>query len=68
MGKKTYEQLSSFGKTFRSFQRSDRNLSFKVLVVLILLTEGVRAEDAAGGEGKEREESLSMRPCHETGM
>lgn len=55
LGKKTYEPLSYFSKTFRGFQRSDRNLNFKVFVVLILLTEEARAEDAAGGgEGERR--------------
>lgn len=58
-GKKIYELLSYFVKTFRGFQRSDRNLNFKVFVVLILLTEEARAEDAAGGGEGERRITLN---------
>lgn len=56
---KAYELLSWFGKTFRGFQKSDRNPNLKFFVVLVLLTEeaGVKM---GWGEGRERGESLEM--------
>lgn len=49
--------LRQFDKTCKGFQKPDENLKFKVVVVLVLLTEEAWGEVGTGG-GVERGESL----------